>query len=126
MKRYSSSVFIGNFLILFLTLAACTKVKFHPLDTTGSYKPTSELKMFRNYPTEPYIVLGTFRAVGPHKDKLLKSIRERALKIGAQALVVKPIAERSNKYTGQRQSREFSKVEYIMEAEAIRFKPKEN
>ena len=99
MYRYIVSLIIA---VLLVSAAACTKAKFHPLDPTQSYEPTSELRMFRNYPDLPYIEIGTLRAVGPNKEKLLSSIRKQAMKIGAQGLVVKPLAERSNKYVSQR------------------------
>lgn len=123
MYRYAASLVL---VALFLGGAACTKATFRPLDSTQSYESTKEVRMFRNYPDLPYYEIGMLRAVGPNKDKLLKSIRKQAMKIGAQAIVVKPMAERSNKYTSQRQSMGFSKVEYIMEAVALRFKTVEN
>ncbi|MBW7998131.1 MAG: hypothetical protein FVQ81_16495 [Candidatus Glassbacteria bacterium] len=106
-------------------VAACTKTNFRPVDPTRIYESTESLRMFRNFPDVPYIEIGTLRAVGPNKDKLLKSIRKRAMKIGAQAIVVKPTAERSNEYVSRQRGSEFSKVEYIMEAVALRFPPPE-
>ena len=122
MYRYAASLVLA---VLLFSGAACTKATFRALDATRSYESTKEVKMFRNYPDLPYEEIGTLRAVGRNKDKLLKSIRKRAMKIGAQAIVVKPSAERSNEYTSQRRS-EFSKVEYIMEAVALRFKASDN
>ena len=123
MYRYIVSLIIA---VLLVSAAACTKkATFHPLDPTQSYEPTSELRMFRNYPDLPYIEIGTLRAVGRNKDKLLSSIRKQAMKIGAQGLVVKPPGERSNEYVSQRR-KQFGKREYIMEAVALRFKTKEN
>ena len=118
MYRYAASLVLA---VLLAGSGACTKATFRPLDATRSYEPTREVKMFRNYPDVPYEEIGTLRAVGPNKDKLLSSIRKRAMKIGAQAIVVKPTAERSNEYVSQRR-REFGKAEYIMEAVALRFK----
>ena len=119
MYRYTASLVL---LVLLVSGAACTKATFRPLDPAAahSYEPVGEVKVFRNYPDVPYKELGTLRAVGPNKAKLLKSIIKRAKKVGAQAIVVKPPAERTNEYVSQRRS-EFSKVEYIMEAVALRF-----
>jgi hypothetical protein len=122
MYRYAVSLVLA---VLLVSGAACTKVSFRPLDSARSYQPTSEVKIFRNYPDLPYEEIGTLRAVGRNKDKLLESIRKQAMKIGAQALVVKPTAERSNDYTSQRQGKEFGKKEFIMEAVALRLKPQE-
>ena len=112
-------------LVLLVGIAACTKVSYQPLDPNQTYGASSELKIFHNYPDAPYEEIGTLRAVGPDKDKLLENIRARALKIGAQGLVVKPVAERTNSYEAQRLSKNLSKVEYIMEAVALRFKTPE-
>ncbi len=118
MDKYIAGLVLA---VLLISGAACTKASFRPLDPARSYEPTRELQMFRNYPDVPYEEIGTIRAVGPNKAKLLKSIRKRAMKIGAQAIVVKPPAARSNEYVSQRR-REFAKEEYIMEAVALRFK----
>jgi len=122
-----------NYKVLFLVLfaasmagfTACTKVSFQPLDPNQGYSESSEVKTFRNFPDVPYEEIGTLRAVGPDKDKLLESVRAKAMKVGAQAIVVKPIAERSNSYDSQFRSNEFGKVEYILEAVALRFKTPE-
>lgn len=119
--------------VLFLVLstamlagfAACTKVSYKPLDPNQGYSKSSDVKTFRNFPDVPYEEIGTLRAIGPDKDKLLESIRAKAMKVGAQAIVVKPIAERSNSYDSQFRSNEFGKVEYILEAVALRFKTQE-
>jgi|SaaInlStandDraft_4_1057021.scaffolds.fasta_scaffold174761_1 hypothetical protein len=120
MYRFVASLVLA---VLLAGGAACTKVTFRPLNPASSYEPTSEVKMFRNFPDLPYEEIGTLRAVGGNKDKLLKNIRKQAMKIGAQALVIKPTAERSNEYVSRRQGPEFGKKEYIMEAVALRFKP---
>ena len=104
-------------------MSACTKVSYKPLDPNQSYKKTGTVRLFRNFPDVPYMQIGTLRAIGPDKDKLLASIVKRAKKIGAQGLVVKPVAERSNSYDSEFRKNDFTKVEYIMEAVALRFKP---
>jgi hypothetical protein len=96
-------------------------VQFQPANPSVSYEPTDSVIVFRGLPDGDYINIGTIRVVGRDRDDLLKDIRDRARKIGAHAVAVKPPAVRTNAYVSERRQ-EFGKVEYIMEAEALRRK----
>jgi len=106
--------------LLLVSLSACTKSYFKPTDPTRSYEPTAKVDVYRNYPDTSYIEIGTLRVIGRDKDKLLAEIREQARQAGAEAIVVKPAAVRTNEYVSSRR-REFGKLEYILEAIALRY-----
>lgn len=118
MYRYAAGFAV---VVVLVAVSACTKANFHPVNPSISYSPTEQVRVFRNYPDTAYYEIGTIRVVGPDKDKLAERVREEARKVGAQAVVVKPAAVRSNAYTSQQQGTRFAKVEYIMEAVALRF-----
>ena len=125
MRNHGTLTLVIAALVL-AAMAACTKVSFTPVDSSRKFDATNGVRLFKNYPDVPYEEIGSLRAVGPNKDKLLASISKRAQKIGAHALVVKPVATRSNSYSSEFRSNEFGKVEYIMEAVALRFQKAPN
>lgn len=103
-----------------MTTAGCVSTKYQPAAGVGKYPPTDNLEVLRNYPDRTHTVLGTISAVGRSERKIMDKIREKAMKAGAHAIVVKPPARITQQYESQRR-KEFGKSEWKYEAVLIRF-----
>jgi len=107
-------------LVLDMALTGCVKTKYQPVAGAGKYSPTDTLLVLRNYPDRTYTVLGTITASGGSEKKIMEKIKEKAMKAGAHAIVVKPPARITQQYESQRR-KEFGKSEWKFEAILIRF-----
>jgi len=104
-----------------LLVAGCVKTGYYPAKGAEKYPPTRDLVVLKYYPDQPYIVIGTLRARGISQEKILAALREKAMKYGAEGIIVKPGTEIGNEYVSERRS-EFKNSELLVEAIAFRYK----
>ena len=114
------NIFLLLWLALSMAAAGCVSLKYQPAAGVGKYPPTDNLVVFRNYPDRAHTVIGTITAKGRSEKKIMDQIKEKAMKAGAHAIVVKPPARFTQEYASQRK-KEFGKSEWKFEAILIRF-----
>ena len=115
------NIFLLLLLAVSMAIAGCVSTKYRPAKGVEKYPPTDSLHMLKNYPDRTYTVLGTITARGKSENRIMNKIKEKAMKAGAHAIVVKPPARITSEYTSQMRT-EFKESEWIYEAVFIRFK----
>jgi hypothetical protein len=123
MKIFIFFLTISTFTAI-LTLSGCVTTKYFPVKGAKTYPPTDSVAVFRSYPDRPYEVLGVVSATSPEKWRLIAKLKEKAMAIGADALVMKSTKEITQEYTSERKT-EFSTSRTRYEAVAIKFKTQE-
>ncbi len=95
MNKLKLALFIQICLIGLLILG-CSRVKYVPVDT-ATYRRTDSIKVYVERPNVPYKELGIITAEGSDYDdkKLFDMLKEKAMSVGAQGIIMSPPSQRS-------------------------------
>ena len=118
--RKMLNIFLVMLLAVNVAITGCVSTKYRPVNGVEKYSPTDSLMVLKNYPDRTYTVLGTITARGRSEKGIMNKIKEKAMKAGAHAIVVKPPARITSEYTSEMRT-EFRASEWIYEAVLIRF-----
>ncbi len=119
MKIFIFFLTISAFTMI-LVFSGCVTTKYFPVKGAKTYPPTDSVAVYRAYPKQPYEVLGVVSATSPEKWRLIAKLKEKAMAIGADAIVMKSTKELTQEYTSERKT-EFSTSRTRYEAVAIKF-----
>jgi hypothetical protein len=93
-KRIVVQIVVIALVILFIS--GCSSVKFIPLDS-ATYPPTDSVKVYWEKPNVPYKEFGVITAESSEggEEKLLNMVKEKAMAVGAQGIIVRPPNQRT-------------------------------
>ncbi|HUU29663.1 MAG TPA: hypothetical protein VM123_17815 [archaeon] len=105
-----------------IMISACVKSEYVPYgDLKETFAPTDSVLVYRDYPDQPYVIIGIVTATGINQGKLFSRLKKEAMSVGANAIIMKRMQELTQEYASERRS-EFSTRKLRLEAVAIRFK----
>ena len=112
-----------TFLLIALALfsAGCVSAQFHPAAGVPNYPASDKVLVLKSIPDRPYVTLGEITARGQDERRIVDSIRKKAMKAGAEAIILTPSESRTSGIKEQRQG-QFAKEEILMRAIVIRFR----
>ena len=116
--------FVVPAILTALVVSGCVSTKYLPSEGSKTYPSTEKIIAYRDFPPRGYEILGIVTASGSNKNKMFSRLKEKAMSIGAHAIIMKRATELSREYTSERRTQfKTSKLRY--EAVAIRFKEPE-